>query len=195
MRQARELTIDFVYHGDEGLAGPWAVAARAWRRDRVLRSRWRLRARTRRPTGTCSSATRAHCQRSPPRSSGFLPAYPPCVFAEVEDAAEEQPLECAGDLEVTWVHRSGPAAGAGSPEPSGRPSLPTGAVHAFVHGDAGFVREVRRHLRAERGVPREAMSVSGYWRRGRTEEGWRAEKPDWKRDVEQRRGGARRPDA
>ena len=25
---ARELTIDFVYHGDEGLAGPWAAAAR-----------------------------------------------------------------------------------------------------------------------------------------------------------------------
>ena len=40
------------------------------------------------------------------------------------------------------------------------------------------------HLRAERGVPREAMSVSGYWRRGRTEEGWRAEKPDWNREVE-----------
>ena len=53
-----------------------------------------------------------------------------------------------------------------------------------MHGDAGFVKDVRHHLRAERGVPRGALSVSGYWRRGRTEEGWRAEKPDWNREVE-----------
>jgi len=49
-------------------------------------------------------------------------------------------------------------------------------VHAFVHGEAGFVRSVRRHLLADRGIPRSDLSVSGYWRRGRDEDGWQADK-------------------
>ena len=53
----------------------------------------------------------------------------------------------------------------------------------FLHGDAGFVRTLRRHVRLDRNVPVTALSASGYWRRGRTEEGWRAEKADWKAAV------------
>ena len=49
-------------------------------------------------------------------------------------------------------------------------------MHAFVHGEAGLIRGVRRHLLEERGVDRETLSVSGYWRRGRDEEAWRADK-------------------
>ena len=61
---------------------------------------------------------------------------------------------------------------------------PEGAVHAFVHGEATSVRDVRRHLLVDRGVPREAVSVSGYWKRQRTEDGWREEKAEWNRLVE-----------
>ena len=57
-------------------------------------------------------------------------------------------------------------------------------MHAFVHGEAGFVRELRRFLRAEHAVPREQLSASGYWRLGRTDEGWRAEKAAWNAAVE-----------
>jgi hypothetical protein len=38
------------------------------------------------------------------------------------------------------------------------------------------VRGVRTHLLAEREVARELLSVSGYWRLGRDEEGWREDK-------------------
>ena len=51
--------------------------------------------------------------------------------------------------------------------------FPAGRVHAFVHGEAGAVRALRRHLLDERGVPRDDLSVSGYWRRGDDEEGYR----------------------
>jgi NADPH-dependent ferric siderophore reductase len=54
--------------------------------------------------------------------------------------------------------------------------FPAGRVHAFVHGEAGSVRDIRRHLVDERGVAREHLSVSGYWRRGKNEDGWRTEK-------------------
>jgi Siderophore-interacting protein len=47
------------------------------------------------------------------------------------------------------------------------------------------VRAIRRHLLVDRGLPREALSISGYWKRTRDEEGWRADKAEWNRLVEQ----------
>ena len=35
------------------------------------------------------------------------------------------------------------------------------------------MRSLRKHLVDERGVPRDDLSVSGYWRRGDDEEGFR----------------------
>jgi NADPH-dependent ferric siderophore reductase len=60
-----------------------------------------------------------------------------------------------------------------------------GAVHAFVHGEASDTRAIRRHLLVDRGVPKEATSISGYWKRTRTEEGWREDKAEWNRLVEE----------
>ena len=39
-------------------------------------------------------------------------------------------------------------------------------------------------LLVERGVPRDALSISGYWKRDRTEEGWREDKAEWNWQVE-----------
>jgi hypothetical protein len=46
------------------------------------------------------------------------------------------------------------------------------------------VRAVRRHLLVDRALPRQALSISGYSKRTRTEEGWREEKAEWNRQVE-----------
>ena len=53
-----------------------------------------------------------------------------------------------------------------------------------VHGEASAVRAVRKHLLVDRGVPKEALSASGYWKRTRTEEGWREDKAEWSRLAE-----------
>ena len=108
------------------------------------------------------------------------------VVVEVSAAEEEQPLVTPADLTLTWIHRDtaegavGDALLAAVREATER----GGDMDAFVHGEADMVRELRRHLRVERGVPRERLSASGYWRRGRTDEGWRAEKLDWNAAVE-----------
>ena len=52
--------------------------------------------------------------------------------------------------------------------------FPEGRVHAFVHGEAGFVKELRRLLRVEHEISREDLSISGYWRLGHNEDGWQA---------------------
>lgn len=177
-----EITVDFVHHGDEGLAGPWAAAAVPG--DEV----WLLG-----PGGAYTPSPDApwHLmagdESALPAIAASLEAVPagtPVVaVVEVADAAEEQPLTSPGDLTLVWVHR-------GQPDPdlllrtlSGL-DLPAGAPHAFLHGEADSVRVVRRWARTDLGVPRELLSASGYWRRGRSEDGWRSEKKDWNATVE-----------
>lgn len=177
-----EVTIDFVHHGDEGLAGPWAAAAAPG--DEV----WLLG-----PGGAYTPSPDApwHLlagdESALPAIAATLEAVPAGVpvvaVVEVADAAEEQPLTSPGDLTLLWVHRDTP-----DPDLLLRSltalDLPTGAPHAFLHGEADSVRAVRRWARTDLAVPRELLSASGYWRRGRSEEGWRSEKRDWNATVD-----------
>ena len=171
---AGELTIDFVHHGDSGLAGPWAAGARP---GDVLRLLGPGGAYAPDPTAdwhlmigdeSALPAIGAACERIPV-------GVPVLALLEVADATERQPLAGPGRLDVTWFYRDGGRPGQVLDALRGRP-LPPGRVHAFVHGEAEMVRDVRRHLVQERGVDREALSVSGYWRRGRADEEWRVEK-------------------
>ncbi|WP_240512639.1 SIP domain-containing protein, partial [Streptomyces griseoruber] len=57
-------------------------------------------------------------------------------------------------------------------------------VHAFVHGEAAAVKELRRLLRVDLDIPREDLSISGYWRLGHDEDGWQAAKREWNARVE-----------
>lgn len=162
---ARELTLDVVQHGRAGLAGPWAAAARP---GDVLRLLGPVGTYTPDPAAdwhllvgdeSALPAIATACERVPA-------GVPVLAVVEVADAAEEQPLPGPGELHVTWLHRRGRA---GRLLDAVRAmTLPGGRVHAFVHGEAGDVRDVRRHLVGERGVPRELLSASGYWRRGRS---------------------------
>jgi NADPH-dependent ferric siderophore reductase len=106
------------------------------------------------------------------------------AFVEVADAAEEQELALPEGVELTWVHRGERVPGAALVAAVLAASLPEGTVQAFVHGEAGTVRDLRRWLRGTLAVPRELLSVSGYWRIGRTEDRWQAEKPEWNASVE-----------
>ncbi|QXC60904.1 siderophore-interacting protein [Aquihabitans sp. G128] len=55
-------------------------------------------------------------------------------------------------------------------------------MQCFVHGELGMVRELKPFLAQERQVPRELLSVSGYWRRGKDEDGFQVEKRNDPRD-------------
>ena len=76
-----------------------------------------------------------------------------------------------------------------------RAEFPAGDVHAFVHGEATAVRAVRRHLLAERELPREAVSISGYWKRtphrGGLARGQAGVEPPVEADLAARLGGRR----
>jgi NADPH-dependent ferric siderophore reductase len=184
---AGELTIDFVYHGDHGLAGPWAANAKPG--DELTFSG---------PGGAYAPAPAADWhllvgdESALPAISNALEALPAGVparvFILVDGPAEEQKIDTDADARITWLHResgSGDLAAA----VRGLEFLP-GTVHAFVHGEAGFVAELRRHLRDERGIGKDLLSISGYWRRGKNEDGWRAEKAEMRQAEEAAAPGA-----
>ncbi|MEU8296958.1 siderophore-interacting protein [Micromonospora sp. NPDC048909] len=180
---AGELTVDVVHHGDEGLAGPWAAALRPGDPVHFVgpgggyapspEADWHLLV----GDESALPAIAAALERLP------LGA-PARVLVEISGPAEEQPLPSPGAVELTWLHRGDRPVGAALVAAVRALDFPAGSVHAFVHGEATFVKELRRLLRIERGVARESLSISGYWRRGMDDEGWRASKPEWNRQAD-----------
>ena len=175
------LTIDFVVHGSVGVAGPWAAGAAPGDTLELLG-----------PGGAYTPSPDAdwHLMVGDPSVvpaiSAALARVPAGrrveVLLQVADAEDEVELESPGDLRVRWLHGGGDERLADALRAM---AWPGGVVHAFVHGEASAVRAVRRVLFAERDVPREAVSISGYWKQKRTEEGWRDDKPEWNRLVEE----------
>jgi NADPH-dependent ferric siderophore reductase len=47
--------------------------------------------------------------------------------------------------------------------------VPTASLYAWLAGEAGVIRTLRRHLVAERGLDRRAVAFLGYWRLGRAD--------------------------
>jgi NADPH-dependent ferric siderophore reductase len=169
-----EVVIDFVYHGETGLAGPWAAAATAGSELLVLGPGGNYA-----PDPTADWHLLVGDEAALPAIAAALARVPAGVpvraVVEVEDARDEQPLRCPGDLRLDWLHRGGrPAAPQALVEHVRGMRFPAGRVHAFVHGEAGAVKLLRRHLLDERGLRLDQLSISGYWRRGFDDEGHRA---------------------
>ncbi|MFI6939861.1 siderophore-interacting protein [Streptomyces sp. NPDC050418] len=181
--EMRELTVDFVIHGDEGLAGPWARNARPGDTIRFLGPGGAYA-----PSPTADWHLLAGDESALPAIAVALEQLPDgtraFAYVEVEDSAEEQKVSTAASAGITYLHRSGRPVGEALVEAVRTLDFPEGELHAFVHGEAGFVKELRRHLRIDRGVAREQLSISGYWRLGHNEDGWQASKRDWNAQVE-----------
>lgn len=52
---------------------------------------------------------------------------------------------------------------------SGAPLLPRTQLYAWLAGEAGVIKEARRHLVGECGMDRSSVAFMGYWRHGRSE--------------------------
>ncbi|MFD9815318.1 siderophore-interacting protein [Streptomyces sp. NPDC059080] len=178
-----ELTVDFVIHGDEGIAGPWAAAAKPG--DEVL---FLGTGGAYAPETTADWHLLAGDESALPAIAASLARMPEGVpvhaFIEVAGPEEEQELTVPAGAEITWLHRGDAPVGRRLVAAVRALDFPAGRIQAFVHGEAGFVKELRRVLRVERDIPREALSISGYWRNGHDEDGWQASKRDWNQQVE-----------
>jgi NADPH-dependent ferric siderophore reductase len=177
-REARTLALDFVVHGDEGLAGPWAEAARPGDllsftgpgggfapTDDPAVPRLLL------GDDAALPAIAAALEEMPREATGF-------ALIEVDGAADQQDLVAPDGIDVRWLHRSASDAGPGEALLAALADLePLGAAtEVFAHGERETMKQVRRILQDGWGLDRRAMSLSAYWANGRAEDQFQAEK-------------------
>jgi NADPH-dependent ferric siderophore reductase len=179
-----ELWLDFVVHGDAGIAGPWAAAVKVGDPIHFMGPGGGYA-----PDPAADWHLLAGDESALPAIAAALEGMPAGAtvkaFIEVEDASEEQKLETPADAEITWLRRDGRPVGEALVAAVRALTFPAGVVHAFVHGEATFVKELRALLRVELGLPLSQLSISGYWRRGMNEDGWQSSKREWNQQVEQ----------
>lgn len=182
------LTLDVVVHGDDGVAGPWARDVEPGGPGSLVQVRGPGGAY--RPDPDADHHLLVGDASALPAIAVALEQLPlgasADVILEVRDAREQLDLDTRADARIQWIHTacSQGALGEDLVAAVRELTLPDGDVQAFVHGEAGWVRQLRSHLRFERAIPRERLSISGYWRRGATDEQWRAGKRAWIEDVE-----------
>lgn len=185
---AGTVAIDFVIHGDEGVAGPWASRAKPG--DTLLVNG---PGGGYRPDPAADWHLLAGDESAVPAIGAALEALPDGATAQIVvlvDSIDHQPdLRLPENATLVFVHRDagGDATSQLELAVRGLEWLP-GRVQSFVHGEAQEVMlGIRPYLLKERGLARDQVSISGYWRRGRTEEGFR----EWKRELADREGEGR----
>jgi NADPH-dependent ferric siderophore reductase len=173
--ERQELTIDFVVHGDEGIAAPWAAHAEpgdlltmsgaggAYRPDPA--SDWHLLAGDESALPAICSALEA----LPDDARGI-------AYLETSDPGEYLDAKPPAGVEVIWLHR---------PHPGSQPQLladallagswPAGRADVFAHGERESMKAVRAALKTRVGDG-DQVSLSGYWAAGRTEDVFQSEK-------------------
>jgi NADPH-dependent ferric siderophore reductase len=156
------LTLDFVVHGDSGVAGPWAAAARpgdvlvftgpsgGYRPDPD--ADWHLMV----GDESALPAIAAICEALGGRE-------PAIAVIEVQDETDELPVPA----DVRWVHRGDAPAGGADLLAAALDGLtaPPGA-HGYLMGETRAMVTLRAMLEA-RGIEHDAIFVKGYWNVGR----------------------------
>lgn len=189
-REPDEIDIDFALHGIEpgaavqaGPASRWAARAAAG--DRVLLLGPAVadnRAIRFRPPEDTDLVVVWGDETAVPAASAIVEALPAGtrarVWLEVPHAGDIQDLVTEADAEITWLVRDErgtegssmalDALRAAQLPPAERP-------YAWIAGESGCVKELRRHFVRDRGIDRRRVTFVGYWRRGVSEEQLRSE--------------------
>jgi NADPH-dependent ferric siderophore reductase len=165
---ARELDMLFVLHGDHGEASAWA--SRAAPGDPA--ALWGPRVIFDPPPGT-DWYLLVGDETGLPAIAAILETLPAGaraeVFVDVAGAEDELPLPTDADARVRWLHRGDLEAGthAALVDAVRAMAWPDGRAYAWGGAESRAATAVRRHLRTERGLAREQVAMTGYWRHAR----------------------------
>ncbi|AJE32975.1 siderophore-interacting protein [Corynebacterium humireducens NBRC 106098 = DSM 45392] len=175
--------VDFVTHGDRGLAGPWAQRARVG--DTIT---FRGPGGAWHPEEGYGHFVFAGDESAAPAIAAGVEKLPAGatadVYLEIADAGATFDMPQPEGVTLHWVTRDGATHGtalSGAVRAAGVPEARTGW---FIHGVAEMIRELRRWLLVDRQVDRGDVSISGYWRLGMTEDQWQASKRDFNAALE-----------
>ncbi|MET7401278.1 siderophore-interacting protein [Dactylosporangium sp. NPDC005572] len=206
-REAGEVDVDIVLHGDGGPAARWANRAAVGDDIRLLGPNAHFSGD---PGGIEFHPPHAEAplllagdETAAPAVASILAGLPAAMrgeaFLEVPYAADALPIAAPAGVRVTWLAREGAAHGSllvpAVAEAAGRlapgrnaaadldeidvdatimwevpaPAESPAGVYAWLAGEAGVIKALRRHLVAEQGWDRRSVAFMGYWRMGRAE--------------------------
>ncbi len=174
----RTIAIDFVVHGDDGLAGPWAASAQPG--DRLALSG---------PGGGYAPSVDPAVTHVLLGDDSALPAIGAALEAmpatatgvalvEVAGPADEQDVPHPAGVDLRWLHRDATGAQPGTLLLETARALPRSSrpVQVFAHGERTAMKGIRRLLQDDWGLEKSEMSLSAYWAVGRGEDRFQEEK-------------------
>lgn len=171
-----EFDIDFALHGDLGPASRWATRARPGDEVAILAPVTEDNGGVdfRPPAGTDWVLLAADATALPAVANilATLPAdLPVRAFVEVGHPDDRILMPTKANAEITWLVRTGRDRTTALVDAITSTPVPEGASpYAWLAGESGCVRALRRHLVAQCGLDRGAVCFTGYWRQGRTED-------------------------
>ncbi len=100
------------------------------------------------------------------------PDRPAMLVLEIPQQSDEQDLDAAATIRISWLHRLGAPAGDSSAlaAEAAEIELPPGHGHAYLFGEATVVSRLREVL-AGRGLGPDQLSPKADWGRGRANPG------------------------
>jgi NADPH-dependent ferric siderophore reductase len=164
--QPAEMDVDFVIHGDSGVAGPWAVSAEPGAPVALVDQGcgWKPvpAAQSLIVTDESGMAAALGVLRDMPRDATGH------AIIEIFDDKDRQDDDAPEGVTVHWLVRK-------TSDDPGTLALPalrelgiSADLYAFTVGESALIKGVRRHLVNDRGVPKANVTFSGYWRIGKS---------------------------
>lgn len=184
-----ELDVDFVNHGF-GPATSWANTAQPGERVQIAGPK----SSAPHPEGADWTLI-AGDETALPAIARWLEQWPQGarakVFIEIADLRHEQELPQHEGVEITWLCRDGAEPGTTTLlfDAIRATAWWQGTVFAWIAGESLTLAPIRRWLRNEKGLPKEQVDVTGYWRRQESPasgDGQNAQSPETADDEEER---------
>jgi NADPH-dependent ferric siderophore reductase len=165
--ESLELDVDFVVHGTEGIAAPWAASVESGAEVAFIDQGcgWK------RSVGLDQVLIVAD-ESGLPAAAGILRDLARDArghaIIELFDLADRQHVDAPAGVEVHWLVRDAAAApgAAALPALAGLPLAPE-STYCFAVGESALATGARRHLVNDRGVPKTHVTFCGYWKIGK----------------------------
>lgn len=167
--EAALMEIDFVLHGD-GPCSSWAARAKDGDVVQIAGPRGGFRLQP-----TLQHLLIGGDETALPAIGAILESLPAGIrveaFIEIPDDLDMQFLYSAADVVITWLSRGGIAAGTSTllQDAMTAAKLPGETSEVWVAAEASAARCIRRHFHSERGLDRQRINASGFWKKGETD--------------------------
>lgn len=175
--------IDFVMHGDIGLAGPWAAQAQPGESINFKGpgGRWS-------PTTEYQNFVLAGDESAAPAVCAALDKLPEhasaTVYLEINDKNSQFVVPTSPRITINWVYRDNGVYGVALAAAVRAGGISQEKTAWFIHGAAEMIKDLRRFLFVENSIAKQDVSISGYWRVGMSEDQWQSSKREFVASLE-----------